>query len=61
MTRQDRSPNLVQRYAVLATVKTATRRNAVAQRAILDRGCGRRRGDVRPGRRNGACQPNKET
>jgi hypothetical protein len=36
MTRQDRSPNLVQRYAVLATVKTATRRNAVAQRAILD-------------------------
>ena len=26
MTRQDRSPNLVQRYAVLATVKTRTER-----------------------------------
>ena len=29
--------------------------------AIPDRGCARRLGDVRPGRRNGACQPNKET
>jgi hypothetical protein len=25
---------------------------------IIDRGCARRLGDVRPGRRNGSCQPN---
>src|SRR5271165_560145 len=29
--------------------------------AILDRGCARRLGVVRPGRRNDPCQPNQET
>src|SRR5271155_2184204 len=29
--------------------------------AILDRGCARRLGVVRPGRRNGPLQPNQET
>ena len=48
-----------------APLKDASRRtSAVAPAragAILDRGCARRRGVVRPGRRNGPFQPNKET
>src|SRR5271168_3806411 len=48
-----------------APLKDASRRTrAVAPASagpILDRGCARRRGVVRPGRRNGPFQPNKET
>ena len=47
---------------MLAPVKDAARRTSARwPAAILDRGCARRRRDIRPGRRNGLCQPNKET
>ena len=46
---------------VLATVKRAARRLRRWPAATLDRGYARRLDDVRPGRRNGPLQPNKET
>src|SRR5277367_5412567 len=48
-----------------APLKDASRRTSAVAPAsagpILDRGCARRRGVVRPGRRNGPFQPNKES
>ena len=46
---------------MLAAVKHAARRLRRWPAAMLDRVCARRLGDLRPGRRNGSCQPNKET
>jgi hypothetical protein len=46
---------------VLATVKHATRRLRRWPAAMLDRDCARRLCNLRPGRRNGPLQPNKET
>jgi DNA replication protein DnaC len=51
----------VQRGIVLAAVKHAVRRLRRWPAAMLDRDCARRLGNIRPGRRNGPCQPNKET
>jgi hypothetical protein len=42
MTRQDSSPNLIERYAVLAAVKTASRRLRRWPAASLDRRSARR-------------------
>src|SRR5271168_3823054 len=57
-----RSPDLPEAGAVLAAVKDAARRaSARWPAAILDGGCARRPGVVRPGRRNGPLQPNQET
>jgi hypothetical protein len=42
MTRQDSSPNLIERYAVLATLKTAARRLRRWPAASLDRRSARR-------------------
>jgi len=54
------SPGLPEPGAVLAAVNDAARRKRWPA-AIIDRGCARRLADVRPGRRNGSCQPNWET
>ena len=42
MTRQDSSPDLIKRYAVLTAVKTALRRLRRWPMASLDRCCARR-------------------
>ena len=63
--RASRDPTCPSVAPRTAPLKDASRRaSAVAPAragAILDRGCARRRGVVRPGRRNGPFQPNKET
>jgi hypothetical protein len=53
-------PGLDQPAAVLACVKTASRRLRRWPAASLDPGCARRPRDRRPGRRN-AARPNRET
>ena len=53
-------PGLDQPAAVLARVKTASRRLRRWPSASLDPGCARRPRDLRPGRRN-AARPNRET
>jgi hypothetical protein len=47
--------------AVLAAVKHAARRLRPWPTAMLDCDCARRLREIRPGRRNGLYQPNKET
>ena len=52
------SPGLPEPGAALAAVND---RRAASGACGLIPGCARRLGDVRPGRRNGSCQPNSGT